>query len=56
MFGKLKRRGHCHLAEFALARLLHVYREIDAIADLNVGAESACDLFFKGMEHGKVRV
>ena len=51
-----KAAGHGQLAEIALPRLLDGYRQIDAVADLNVRTEGARNLLFNGMEHGKLRV
>ena len=56
LFGQLKGRGHGHFAEIGLPRLLDGYRQIYAVASLYVRAESAGDLLFNGMEHGKLRV
>jgi hypothetical protein len=52
----LEGRGHGHLAEIALPRLLDRYRQIDAVANLYVRVEGARNLFFYGMKHGELRV
>ena len=56
LLGQLERRRNRHFAEIALPRLLDGHRQIDAVADLNVRAEGARNLFFNGMEHGNLRV
>ena len=56
LFGELESGGDGHLAEIALARLLDVYGEIDAVTNLYVRTEGAGNLLFNGMKHGKLRV
>ena len=56
LFGELECNRHGHLAELSLPRLLDGDRNLDAVADQNVGAESVRNLFFNGMEHGRLRV
>ena len=52
LFRQLECRGHRHLAEIALPRLLDGDRQVDAVANLNMRVEGAGNLFFNGMEHG----
>ena len=39
LLGELERRRHRHFAEIALPRLLDGHRQIDAVADLNMGVK-----------------
>ena len=47
LLGELERRRHRQLAELALLRLLDGYRQIDAVAGLNVRMESARNSVFQ---------
>ena len=56
LLGQLEGRRNGHLAEIALPRLLHSNRQVDAVANLDVGVEGVRHLFLNRMEHGKLRV
>src|SRR5262249_53201346 len=56
LLGELEGGGERNLAELALARLLDVHGQLDAVANEYVRAKGARNLLFNGMEHGKLRV